>query len=75
MKRAGEDAVKPKEGQCVRLRGLPYGCTKEDIIQFFNGKTVLGSLAHGQILKLSCFTVPRTPSMIYKRLVLCLYRT
>ncbi|KAJ8023077.1 Heterogeneous nuclear ribonucleoprotein F [Holothuria leucospilota] len=35
--RAGEDAVKPKEGQCVRLRGLPYGCTKEDIIQFFSG--------------------------------------
>ncbi|XP_071829839.1 heterogeneous nuclear ribonucleoprotein H-like isoform X2 [Apostichopus japonicus] len=40
MKRAGEDAVKPKEGQCVRLRGLPYGCTKEDIIQFFNGMEI-----------------------------------
>lgn len=25
----------------VKLRGLPFGCSKEDVVQFFDGKYLL----------------------------------
>lgn len=29
----------------VKLRGLPYGCSKEEIVQFFDGKWQLWTLS------------------------------
>lgn len=32
------------EDGCVRLRGLPFGCSKEEIAQFFTGMKVISVL-------------------------------
>lgn len=37
------------EDGCVRLRGLPFGCSKEEIAQFFTGNLML------KYLLLNCF--------------------
>lgn len=37
IKRSGSTANSNEDG-CVRLRGLPFGCSKEEIAQFFTGK-------------------------------------
>lgn len=39
IKRCGPTYGSNEDG-CVRLRGLPFGCSKEEIAQFFTG-TVL----------------------------------
>lgn len=45
IKRSGPTYGSNEDG-CVRLRGLPFGCSKEEIAQFFTGiihydKTIL----------------------------------
>lgn len=40
LSRGGDDVAESRGGgnDCiVRLRGLPYQCTKEDVAQFFSG--------------------------------------
>lgn len=37
IKRSGSTSNSNEDG-CVRLRGLPFGCSKEEIAQFFTGK-------------------------------------
>lgn len=37
IKRSGSSSNSNEDG-CVRLRGLPFGCSKEEIAQFFTGK-------------------------------------
>ena len=37
IKRANADPGH-EDDCCVRLRGLPFGCSKEEIMQFFSGK-------------------------------------
>lgn len=37
IKRCGPTYGSNEDG-CVRLRGLPFGCSKEEIAQFFTGK-------------------------------------
>lgn len=37
IKRSGYSSNSNEDG-CVRLRGLPFGCSKEEIAQFFTGK-------------------------------------
>ncbi|XP_033122309.1 heterogeneous nuclear ribonucleoprotein H2-like [Anneissia japonica] len=41
-KRSGLHSLKDNDG-CVRLRGLPFGCSKEEIAQFFNGLEILAN--------------------------------
>lgn len=38
VKRSGAHQQDSLNDGCVRLRGLPFGCSKEEIAQFFSGK-------------------------------------
>jgi heterogeneous nuclear ribonucleoprotein F/H len=38
IKRAGPGQMQGTQDAVVRLRGLPFGCSKEEIAQFFTGK-------------------------------------
>lgn len=38
IKRAGSSQVTGQSDAVVRMRGLPFGCSKEEIAQFFTGK-------------------------------------
>ncbi|GFS70768.1 heterogeneous nuclear ribonucleoprotein H [Nephila pilipes] len=37
LRRCGLDGQEAFGDACVRLRGLPFGCSKEEIAQFFTG--------------------------------------
>lgn len=37
VKRSGMHQESALNDGCVRLRGLPFGCSKEEIAQFFSG--------------------------------------
>jgi len=37
VKRSGLNLENAMDDGCVRLRGLPFGCSKEEIAQFFSG--------------------------------------
>ena len=37
VKRSGLNLENVMDDGCVRLRGLPFGCSKEEIAQFFSG--------------------------------------
>jgi hypothetical protein len=37
VKRSGLNFENAMDDGCVRLRGLPFGCSKEEIEQFFSG--------------------------------------
>lgn len=37
VKRSGLNMENVMDDGCVRLRGLPFGCSKEEIAQFFTG--------------------------------------
>lgn len=39
IKRSGLNLENVMDDGCVRLRGLPFGCSKEEIAQFFSGTT------------------------------------
>lgn len=39
IKRSGAHQEDSLNDGCVRLRGLPFGCSKEEISQFFSGMT------------------------------------
>ena len=41
VKRSGLNFENAMDDGCVRLRGLPFGCSKEEIAQFFSGMLVL----------------------------------
>ncbi len=38
MKHTGPNCPETAGDGLVRLRGLPFGCSKEEIVQFFSGK-------------------------------------
>lgn len=40
IKRCGPTYGSNEDG-CVRLRGLPFGCSKEEIAQFFTGNILI----------------------------------
>lgn len=46
MKHTGPNCPETEGDGLVRLRGLPFGCSKEEIVQFFSGtfKTFPGPL-------------------------------
>ena len=51
LKHTGPGCTQPEEeagdGEgLVRLRGLPFGCSKEEILQFFSGKSLPVSVLH-----------------------------
>lgn len=37
LKHTGPNSPDSSNDGCVRLRGLPFGCSKEEIVQFFTG--------------------------------------
>lgn len=39
MKHTGPNCPETAGDGLVRLRGLPFGCSKEEIVQFFSGKS------------------------------------
>ncbi|KAL0132895.1 hypothetical protein PUN28_000552 [Cardiocondyla obscurior] len=41
VKRSGLNLENAMDDGCVRLRGLPFGCSKEEIAQFFSGLEIL----------------------------------
>ncbi|EHA98404.1 Heterogeneous nuclear ribonucleoprotein F [Heterocephalus glaber] len=41
LKHSGPDSADSAKGGFVRLRGLPFGCTKEEIVQFFSGLEIV----------------------------------
>ncbi|XP_037069007.1 heterogeneous nuclear ribonucleoprotein H2-like [Pollicipes pollicipes] len=41
VKRSGMNAASSMDDGCVRLRGLPFGCSKEEIANFFSGLEVV----------------------------------
>ncbi|KAK3886362.1 hypothetical protein Pcinc_009467 [Petrolisthes cinctipes] len=41
VKRAGFGVSGGEDDGCVRLRGLPFGCSKEEIAQFFSGLEIV----------------------------------
>lgn len=41
VRRSGSSAATPADEGCVRLRGLPYSCSKEEIANFFSGLEVV----------------------------------
>ncbi|KAK0093599.1 hypothetical protein PV326_013136 [Microctonus aethiopoides] len=41
VKRSGQNLENAMDDGCVRLRGLPFGCSKEEIAQFFSGLEIL----------------------------------
>ncbi|XP_066959796.1 heterogeneous nuclear ribonucleoprotein H3-like isoform X2 [Macrobrachium rosenbergii] len=41
VKRTGYGTLGGEDEGCVRLRGLPFGCSKEEISQFFNGLEIV----------------------------------
>nr|XP_027228044.1 heterogeneous nuclear ribonucleoprotein H3-like [Penaeus vannamei] len=41
VKRAGFGGSGGEDDGCVRLRGLPFGCSKEEIAQFFSGLEIV----------------------------------
>lgn len=40
MKHTGPNCPETAGDGLVRLRGLPFGCSKEEIVQFFSGKNM-----------------------------------
>jgi heterogeneous nuclear ribonucleoprotein F/H len=44
VKRSGLNLENAMDDGCVRLRGLPFGCSKEEIAQFFSGMFVFACL-------------------------------
>uniref|UniRef100_A0A671KXL5 Heterogeneous nuclear ribonucleoprotein H3 (2H9) n=1 Tax=Sinocyclocheilus anshuiensis TaxID=1608454 RepID=A0A671KXL5_9TELE len=44
LKRSGPTDYDSSSGCMLRLRGLPFGCSKEEIVQFFSGTSHRGSL-------------------------------
>jgi len=44
VKRSGLNFENAMDDGCVRLRGLPFGCSKEEIAQFFSGMLALSLL-------------------------------
>lgn len=44
VKRSGLNFENAMDDGCVRLRGLPFGCSKEEIAQFFSGMLTLSFL-------------------------------
>lgn len=41
MKHTGPNCQETAGDGLVRLRGLPFGCSKEEIVQFFSGMDML----------------------------------
>ncbi|KAG8231935.1 hypothetical protein J437_LFUL011404 [Ladona fulva] len=41
IKRSGQHLQSVMDDGCVRLRGLPFGCSKEEIAQFFSGLEII----------------------------------
>jgi len=44
VKRSGLFVENAGDDGCVRLRGLPFGCTKDEIALFFEGMTLTKSI-------------------------------
>lgn len=42
VKRSGPNQVIPNNDAVIRLRGLPFGCSKEEVAHFFTGNASKG---------------------------------
>lgn len=55
LKRSGPADYDSCSGCMLRLRGLPFGCSKEEIVQFFSGIFVLALFSKPSTRCLSLF--------------------
>lgn len=70
VKRSGRNQPQSKEA-VLRLRGLPFGCSKEEIMQFFSGNLSLLEAFVEKFKSLDPFVIPYVSYLIIWHLILC----
>ena len=50
VERCGHNIEQSRDDACVRLRGLPFDCTIDEIINFFRGNYSVFSIVYFQLL-------------------------
>lgn len=57
MKHTGPNCPETAGDGLVRLRGLPFGCSKEEIVQFFSGTDISCSPVNCELLKKKLYSL------------------
>lgn len=50
LKHTGPNGPETEGDGLVRLRGLPFGCSKEEIVQFFSGMSLLNTTDYVEVV-------------------------
>ena len=76
LARSGSNVENVMDETCIRLRGLPYGCTKADIAEFFAGMNYhFGEIGRGLESVMRIFFVLFSTKVAHFYIYFCLYKT